>query len=79
MVSNFSYVFKHAQGAIAELGGTFSALKSLRTQIENVQDVMCDCYCKFPEEYYAMYKDVDEADENLRREKCEMCPLEGLL
>ena len=38
-------------------------------------EMICDCYCKFPDEYRSMYKDVDVANENLMREKCEMCPL----
>ena len=44
----------------------------------NIKELFCDCYCKFPEEYLAMYKDVDDAQENLMREKCEMCPLNKL-
>lgn len=42
---------------------------------ENIKELFCDCYCKFTDEYFAMYKDTDEAQENLMREKCEMCPL----
>lgn len=42
---------------------------------ENIKELFCECYCKFTDEYMAMYKDVDEAQDNLMREKCEMCPL----
>ena len=36
---------------------------------------MCDNYCKFPDQYYAKYKDSDEAIDMLLKEKCEDCPL----
>lgn len=42
---------------------------------EGIKEYFCDFYCKFPEEYSSMYKDVDEAQDNLLREKCEYCPL----
>ena len=46
---------------------------------ENIKQLFCECYCKFTDEYMAMYKDVDEAMENLMREKCEMCPLNEVI
>ena len=51
---------------------------AIRVRLDKIKDLICDCYCKFPEEYRAMYKDIDEADENLDREKCSMCPLMNL-
>ena len=42
---------------------------------ENIKELFCQCYCRYTEEYYGFYKDVDEAQDNLMREKCEMCPL----
>ena len=42
---------------------------------ENIKELFCECYCRYKEEYYGFYKDVDEAQDNLMREKCEMCPL----
>lgn len=45
---------------------------------DRTQDLICDCYCKFPEEYHAMYEDTDVAMENLDREKCNYCPLMNL-
>lgn len=50
-----------------------------RNKIIDMQDLFCDCYCKFPDEYYSMYKDVDDALENLLHEKCDMCPIAKLL
>lgn len=46
---------------------------------EPLKGLFCECYCKFPEEYYGMYKDVDEAQGNLEREKCDMCPIEQMV
>ena len=42
---------------------------------ENIKELFCECYCRYTEEYRSFYKDVDEAMDNLMREKCEMCPL----
>ena len=57
---------------------TFDYLLDKEKQIEKVQDIMCECYCKFPEEYMSMYKDPTEANENMDREKCSYCPLMNL-
>lgn len=58
---------------------TFEILLERGQQIEKTKDIICECYCKFPEEYRSMYKDVDEAQDNLEREKCDMCPLNKLI
>lgn len=42
---------------------------------ENIKELFCQRYCRYTEEYHSFYKDVDEAMDNLMREKCEMCPL----
>ena len=47
--------------------------------LEREKELICECYCKFPEEYRSMYKDVDVAQDNLEREKCDMCPLNKLI
>lgn len=53
-------------------------VKQWLDHLQEYKETLCDCYCKFPDEYSAMYKDVDEAQENLEREKCDMCPLMNL-
>ena len=57
----------------------FALVTSIQNKWMTMQDRICDCYCKFPEEYRSMYKDVDDAQDNLEREKCEMCPLNKLI
>lgn len=42
---------------------------------ENIRELFCGCYCKFPEEYLSMYKDPDRAFDEMDREKCNYCPL----
>lgn len=64
--------------AMRRLAETQSLFSIHEKELENVQYLICECYCKFPEEYLGMYKDVDEAFENLGREKCSMCPLMDL-
>ena len=54
-------------------------VEQARNKILDTQDLFCDCYCKFPEEYFSMYKDADDALENLLREKCETCPINKLI
>lgn len=61
------------------LKSTYDILREKARQIETAKELICDCYCKFPEEYRSMYKDVDDAQDNLEREKCEMCPLNKLI
>lgn len=46
-----------------------------KDDMENIKELFCDCYCKFPEEYLGMYKNPDRAFEEMDREKCSMCPL----
>lgn len=60
------------------LKSTFDHLLDKEMQIAKVQDIMCECYCKFPDEYRAMYHDPTEAQENMDREKCNYCPLMNL-
>ena len=57
---------------------TNEGMKAAKSKIELVQELICDCYCKFPEEYLSMYKDPDVAFDNLDREKCDVCPLKNL-
>ena len=61
------------------LKSTYDILREKAKQIAEATDIICECYCKFPEEYRSMYKDVDEAQDNLEREKCDMCPLNKLI
>ena len=60
------------------LKSTFDHLLDKEMQRAKVQDIMCECYCKFPDEYMAMYHDPTEAQENMDREKCNYCPLMNL-
>ena len=57
----------------------YAFVNTIQIQWMTTQDKICECYCKFPDEYRSMYKDVDEAQENLEREKCDMCPLNKLI
>ena len=44
-------------------------------QMQAISDTICDCYCKYPDEYRGMIKDVDEAQEKMMAERCDKCPL----
>lgn len=52
--------------------------KDYERYIEKMKELLCECYCKFPDEYRAMYHDPTEAQENMDREKCNYCPLMNL-
>lgn len=38
-------------------------------------DEMCDNYCKYPAEYFAEYKDPQDAMDAMMIERCYSCPL----
>lgn len=55
-------------------------VKSMQAKLtEDMKERICLGYCKYPDEYRSFYKDIDEAEENMMREKCEMCPLNNLI
>lgn len=54
------------------------ALGLIKNEAERVGAVICAEYCKFPDQYYSKYADLDEAAERLGIEKCDSCPLAGL-
>lgn len=46
--------------------------------LEEVIDTVCNCYCKFPEEYARKYENETDAEEFLYKEKCDKCILNKL-
>ena len=77
-MSYIESALKQTKDAKSTLVRAIESLKNLDDQLDYAIDTICGCYCKFPDEYRSMYKDVDESQENLMREKCEMCPLNNL-
>ena len=45
---------------------------------ENIKELFCECYCKFSEEFLAMFKDPDVALAEMERQRCNYCPLNKL-
>ena len=56
----------------------YGFLLDIDLELMKAQERICECYCKFPDEYMAMYHDPTEAQENMDREKCNYCPLMNL-
>lgn len=53
---------------------------TVREQIEDVREKVCDNYCKYPAAYYDsyladIYETEDQANEAMQHEQCEKCPL----
>lgn len=44
-------------------------------QLQSIAVEMCEHYCKYPEQYKAIYSDPDEAWFKMRHDKCFGCPL----
>ena len=42
---------------------------------ENIKELFCQCYCKFNEEFLAMFKDPDVAFAEMEWQRCNYCPL----
>ena len=47
--------------------------------LHEVVETTCRDYCKYPDEYLAKIKDVDEAQETMIDEVCSKCPLSRLV
>ena len=47
---------------------------TISEQLQKMVDTICDCYCKYPDEYRGKIKDVDEAQETMINEVCAHCP-----
>ncbi len=43
--------------------------------LREMQTIICDEYCKYPETYHKKYKDDDEATDKMFCEKCRNCPM----
>ena len=52
---------------------------SIQDALARTATEMCDCYCKYPEEFRSKYKDIDEATEHMYEEACNRCPMIDLL
>lgn len=53
---------------------------TITEQIEDVAEIMCNDYCKYPAIYHERwlsdeYKDSDESDQAMQNEQCNNCPL----
>lgn len=44
-------------------------------KLREVGNELCQEFCKYPDEYFSLYDDGEEAEERLAIEKCEICPL----
>lgn len=49
--------------------------KSIPAMLEEIANIMCEDYCKWPEHYLSQYKDPEEASEVMIAEKCDTCPM----
>ena len=48
---------------------------TIREQIGFVSEIICDDFCKYPDEYHCKYKDPDIARDTMNMEVCEKwCP-----
>lgn len=52
---------------------------TITEQISQVKEIICDEFCRYPDEYLGKYKDPDEANDVMDREVCsKYCPLNEL-
>lgn len=47
--------------------------------VEDVTEKICDGFCKWPDYYLSEYEDPNKANDMMERERCNGCPLNGLL
>lgn len=49
--------------------------RTIRDQLDDIVDKICDQYCKYPEIAKSEVKDAEAAYDHLYRKYCEECPL----
>lgn len=49
--------------------------RTISLQLQDIVEIMCDQYCKYPQQYIDKYGDPDIANEIMLEERCSNCPL----
>ena len=49
--------------------------RTITLQLQDIVEIMCDQYCKYPQEYMNKCGDPDVAHEIMLEEQCADCPL----